>query len=60
MPDTPTLTELFARDPYSFTGPTDPDLAIIIARFREARKTFKLSGKGTTEKPKANLADLGI
>lgn len=56
------LAELFSRDPLQLSS---QDIDIIIARFREARANFNLTGKGapkaTKEKAKVesiNLDDL--
>jgi hypothetical protein len=56
-PKEETLTELFARDPFSYSK---QDLDRLIAHYREARRTFALTGKGTKEKQPVDLKDLGI
>lgn len=58
MPDN-TLSELFARDPFSMTK---KDIDDLIEAFREARKNFHITGKGqapTTKRP-VDLSDLGL
>ena len=52
-----TLTELFARDPFSYSK---QDLDRLITHYREARRTFTLTGKGVKEKQVVDLKDLGI
>jgi len=52
-----TLTELFARDPFSYSK---QDLDRLIAYYRESRRTFTLTGKGVKEKQVVDLKDLGI
>lgn len=56
--DEPTISELFARDPFTYTK---EDIDRIIAHYRDARKQFNLGGKGAKpDKPAVNLADLGL
>lgn len=52
-----TLTELFSRDPFLYSK---QDLERLIAHYRDARRTFTLTGKGVVEKPVVDLKDLGI
>ena len=52
-----TLTELFARDPFSYSK---QDLDRLITYYRDARRTFTLTGKGVKEKQVVDLRDLGI
>lgn len=58
MSDQETISELFARDPFTYSK---EDIDRIIAHYREARKNFNLGGpKATKEKPVVNLAELGL
>jgi len=52
-----TLTELFRRDPFSYSK---QDIDRLITYYREARRTFVLTGKGAQIKPAVDLKDLGI
>ena len=52
-----TLSELFARDPFSYSK---QDLDRLITYYRDARRTFALTGKGVKEKQVVDLRDLGI
>lgn len=52
-----TLTELFARDPFQYSK---QDLERLITHYRDARRTFALTGKGVSEKQVVDLKDLGI
>lgn len=52
-----TLAELFARDPFQYSK---QDLDRLITHYREARRTFTLTGKGVKEKQVVDLKDLGI
>ena len=52
-----TLTELFARDPFSYSK---QDIDRLITYYREARRTFTLTGKGIKEKQVVDLKDLRI
>lgn len=56
-PKQETIAELFARDPFSYS---QQDLERIIAHYREARRTYTLTGKGVREKQVVDLKDLGI
>ena len=56
MPDT--ISELFARDPLSYTK---QDVDQIIEHMRAARKNFNLGGKAAVKEKKAvDLKDLGL
>lgn len=52
-----TLTELFARDPFSYT---EQDLDRIIKHYQDARKNFVITGKGVKKEPVVDLKALGI
>ena len=52
-----TLAELFSRDPFQYSK---QDLDRLITHYREARRTFTLTGKGVKEKQVVDLRDLGI
>jgi len=56
-PKQETLTELFARDPFSYSK---QDIDRLITYYREARRNFVLTGKGAAIKPAVDLKDLGI
>ena len=56
-PKEETLTELFARDPFSYSR---QDIDRLITHYREARRIFTLTGKGVKEKQTVDLHDLGI
>jgi hypothetical protein len=57
MAEHDTLAELFARDPFDLSK---ADIDRIIEAMREARKTFKTTGKGTAEKKPVDLKELGL
>lgn len=53
-----TLSELFARDPFTLTR---ENIDTIIEAYREKRKTFMTTGKAEkAEKKPVDLADLGL
>jgi hypothetical protein len=56
-PKEETLTELFSRDPFSYTK---QDLDRLITYYRDARRTFAITGKPVKEKQVIDLKDLGI
>ena len=56
-PKEETLTELFARDPFSYSK---QDIDRLITYYRDARRTFALTGKGVQVKQVVDLKDLGI
>lgn len=59
MDDTQTISELFARDPFTLTK---EDIDKMIEYYRDRRKDFVLGGKASPkiEKPKVDLNDLGL
>ena len=58
-PKQETISELFARDPFSYSK---QDIERIVAHYREARRNFNLTGKGVAEKKvgPVDLKDLGL
>lgn len=53
-----TISELFARDPFSYTK---QDIECIVHHYRTARQNFAITGKGVREtKTPVDLKELGL
>lgn len=52
-----TLSELFARDPFSYS---QQDIERLVAYYQEKYRSFSLTGKAKPEKQEVDLKDLGL
>jgi hypothetical protein len=55
--DEPTLSELFARDPFKFSEQDEDEL---IKYYRSKYQSFSVTGKAKPEKAEVDLKDLGL